>query len=53
MSLIKEFNGYGRQVVRDEKTGRVFLIEPITESVNTSGGWGDVDPVTKKTTGNY
>ena len=44
----------GRYFVKDLKTGRVFCVEPISNKGNKVGGiWGDVDPVTKKTTGDY
>lgn len=48
---MKNFNGYGRQIVKDQKTNRTFLIEPIVENENQTGNWGDVDPATKKITG--
>lgn len=50
---MKNFNGYGRQIVKDQKTNRTFLIEPIVENENQTGNWGDVDPATKKITGEY
>lgn len=41
----------GRFIVKSLKTGRVYYIEPIDSNIRTS--WGDLDPVTKKMTGNY
>ena len=32
---------------------RTFCIEPIDEYVGRRSAWGDVDPVSKKLTGNY
>lgn len=40
----------GRYYITDIKTGRKFCVEPIGDPHET---WGDLDPVTKKMTGNY
>ena len=40
----------GRYYVTDIKTGRKFCVEPIRGNKEK---WGDLDPVTKKLTGNY
>lgn len=42
----------GRYYIVDEKTGRKFCVEPIDNS-NKPADWGDLDPATKKLTGNY
>ena len=39
--------------IKDEKTGRVFCVEPIDNSKKEGADWGDVDPVSKKLTGDY
>jgi hypothetical protein len=55
MKRIKHFltnrDETGRFLVRSLKTGKVYFVEPI-EKVRPPD-WGDVDPVTKKTTGSY
>jgi hypothetical protein len=40
----------GRYFVKSMRTGKVYCVEPIG---NPHIGWGDVDPVTKKLTGQY
>ncbi|MDG1332883.1 MAG: hypothetical protein P8P74_11180 [Crocinitomicaceae bacterium] len=41
----------GRFIVRSLKTGKTYYVEPIEKGRPPS--WGDLDPATKKTTGNY
>ena len=41
----------GRFIVTSLKTGRKYFVEPINGNTRTS--WGDLDPATKKMTGNY
>ena len=41
----------GRFIVKSLKTGKTYYIEPIDN--NNRSNWGDLDPVTKKMTGNY
>jgi hypothetical protein len=41
----------GRYYITDTKTGRKFCVEPI--DVGGHRTWGDVDPATKKLTGDY
>lgn len=41
----------GRFIVKSLKTDKTYYIEPIDS--NTRSDWGDLDPVTKKMTGNY
>ena len=41
----------GRCIVKDLKTGKNYYIETISNY--TERTWGDVDPVTKKITGEY
>lgn len=41
----------GRMIVKSLKTGRTYYIEPIGNGYNES--FGDIDPATKKMTGNY
>ena len=40
----------GRYFITDIKSRRKFCVEPIGDDRNN---WGDVDPVTKKLTGDY
>ena len=40
----------GRFVVTSTRTGRKYFVEPIGDPHKK---WGDVDPATKKVTGNY
>ena len=40
----------GKFYVKDEETGRTFLVEPLGYDKT---GWGDIDPATKKVEGNY
>ena len=42
----------GRYYIKDEKTGRVFCVEPISNS-NHAADWGDVHHISKKLTGKY
>ncbi len=55
MKRIKHFltnrDETGRFLVRSLKTGRLYFVEPIEKE--RPPDWGDVDPVTKKTTGSY
>lgn len=55
MKRIKHFltnrDETGRFLVRSLKTGRLYFVEPIEKG--RPPDWGDVDPITKKTTGNY
>ena len=41
----------GRFIVKSLKTGKTYYVEPIDN--NNRSNWGDLDPVTKKMTGNY
>lgn len=41
----------GRFIVKSIKTGKSYFVEAIDGEERTS--WGDVDPATKKMTGNY
>lgn len=41
----------GRMIVKSLKTGRTYYIEPIGNGYNEA--FGDIDPATKKMTGNY
>ena len=41
----------GRFIVKSLKTGKTYYIEPIDN--NNRSNWGDLDPVTRKMTGNY
>lgn len=41
----------GRFIVKSLRTGRTYYVEPIDSNVRTN--WGDLDPVTKKMTGDY
>lgn len=43
----------GRYRVIDLKTGKWVTVEPVNDKKNRSRGWGDIDPATKTTTGNY
>jgi len=43
----------GRYYIKDEKTGRVFFVEPIDNSSGHHQIWGDVDPASKSMGGNY
>ena len=40
----------GKFYVKDLETGRLFIVEPLGFDKT---GFGDIDPVTKKCTGNY
>jgi len=40
----------GRFIVRSTRTGRTYYVEPI---MGHRVKWGDVDPATKKLTGDY
>jgi len=55
MKRIKHFltnrDETGRFLVRSLKTGKLYFVEPIEKG--RPPDWGDVDPVTKKTTGSY
>ena len=41
----------GRFIVKSITTGRSYYVEPIGSG--HSSGWGDMDPATKKLTGDY
>ena len=41
----------GRFIVKSLKTGKTYFVEPINQGVRVN--WGDLDPATKKMTGNY
>lgn len=49
--FLTERDKTGRFIVKSLKTGRTYYIEPIDS--NNRSDWGDLDPVTKKMTGNY
>ena len=42
----------GRFIVKSKVTGITYFVEPI-DTVKPHRLWGDLDPVTKKLTGNY
>lgn len=42
----------GRYFIKCLKTGKTFCVEPIDDTPNRQI-WGDMDPSTKKLTGNY
>ncbi|MFT5777589.1 MAG: hypothetical protein ACI837_000525 [Crocinitomicaceae bacterium] len=41
----------GRFIVKSLKSGRVYFVEPIHKG--NGAKWGDIDPASKKITGNY
>ena len=41
----------GRFIVKSQKTGRTYYVEPLDEGEHTM--WGDYNPATKKFTGSY
>lgn len=41
----------GRFIVKSLETGRTYFVEPIGNG--HSADWGDIDPATKKVTGEY
>ena len=41
----------GRFIVKSQKTGKSYYVEPIDDSERTM--WGDYDPASKKFTGSY
>lgn len=41
----------GRFIVKSLKTGKTYFVEPI--DAGNRNKWGDLDPVTKKMSGNY
>lgn len=41
----------GRFIVTSQRTGKTYAVEPIMGK--HTPGWGDMDPVTKKLTGDY
>ena len=49
--FLTERDKTGRFIVKSLLTGRTYYVEPIDSNVRTD--WGDLDPVTKKMTGNY
>ena len=49
--FLTERDKTGRFIVKSLKTGKTYYIEPIDS--NNRSDWGDLDPVTKKMTGNY
>jgi len=42
----------GRYYIKSFKTGKVYCVEPIDDTPDRKN-WGDIDPITKKLTGNY
>lgn len=48
----KDTDHTGRFVIVSQRTGVKYAVEPI-EPKNRPATWGDVDPVTKTTTGSY
>jgi len=49
--FLTECDKTGRFIVKSLRTGRTYYVEPIDS--NNRSDWGDLDPVTKKMTGNY
>ena len=49
--FLTERDKTGRFIVKSLRTGKVYYVEPIDN--NTRSNWGDLDPVTKKMTGDY
>lgn len=49
--FLTERDKTGRFIVKSLRTGRTYYVESIDSNVRTN--WGDLDPVTKKMTGNY
>ena len=49
--FLTERDKTGRFIVKSLRTGRTYYVEPISSNVRTD--WGDLDPVTKKMTGDY
>jgi hypothetical protein len=49
--FLAERDKTGRFIVKSLRTGRTYYVEPIDS--NNRSDWGDLDPVTKKMTGNY
>lgn len=49
--FLTERDKTGRFIVKSLRTGRTYYVEPIDS--NNRSDWGDLDPVTKKMTGNY
>ncbi len=43
----------GRHLVYSTRTGKTYVIEPIKPNENYRVTWGDIDPASKKVTGNY
>jgi len=42
----------GRYYIKNLKNGKTYCVEPIDDTPARTE-WGDIDPVTKKLTGNY
>ena len=50
--FLKDTDETGRFIVKSLVTGISYYVEPIDDS-GIPADWGDLDPVTKKLTGNY
>lgn len=48
--FLQQTDETGRFLVRSDRTGRTYFVEPIGKS---DRGWGDMDPATKNVTGSY
>ena len=49
--FLKETDKTGRFIVKSKITGKKYYVEPIGNT--HAADWGDLDPATKKMTGNY
>lgn len=49
--FLKDSDNTGRFIVKSKITGKKYYIEPIGNT--HAANWGDLDPTTKKMTGNY
>lgn len=49
--FLKDSDKTGRFIVKSKITGKKYYVEPIGNA--HAADWGDLDPATKKMTGNY
>ena len=49
--FLKDTDKTGRFIVKSKVTGKKYFVEPIGNT--HAADWGDLDPATKKMTGNY
>jgi len=49
--FLQDSDKTGRFIVKSKATGRTYYVEPIGNT--HSADWGDLDPATKKMTGDY